>query len=423
MNSQQERSSLIEKIQEIRNSTVVCLVTSDRPGLSTQLDGQFVRHVYDLASEAHSIDKTKGLDLFIYSRGGDSNVPWALMSMLREVAPNVNIDVLIPYRAHSAATIAALGADHIVLGPKAELGPIDTTMISPYNPPNPTTGQPLPISVEDVMGYFSLLERIGCTGSDSKIQGLREFTQKVHPYALGMVQRLEDQTKLVASQLLSSRRDPFPEPENKAIVDAVAKRINSHEHAISRTEAVKHIGLRNVVRAEDVHVAELLWKLYEQYEGVFSLSQHFNPEEEFFRDQALEEKDYPDLPVACVETSIRSRVWLHSIHMKRRRQPIQNFTVSPQIQLPAINIAPGVDPGQVHAMVQHWLQNVLPATLQSVVHDAVEKVARSAPTLGFERREDRSRWIDTPAAKLDQAGQDAQKSPQPSKKASRAKTK
>ena len=74
-------------------------------------------------------------------------------------------------------------------------------MNTPYNPTHPKTGETLPISVEDVMGYFSLLEKVGCNGSEGKIEGLKEFTQKVHPYALGMVQRLEDQTKLVASSV------------------------------------------------------------------------------------------------------------------------------------------------------------------------------------------------------------------------------
>lgn len=393
---QAERAAIIRQIQQRRSSVVISIVTSDRPGLSAQLDSQMIRHVFDLTKEAIEAAQPKCLDLFFYSRGGDSDVPWALMSMLREIAGDRDIDVLIPYRAHSAATIAALGADEIIMGPKAELGPIDTTMFSPYNPPDPKTNQPLPVSVEDVMGYFSLLERIGCTGSDSKIQGLREFTQKVHPYALGMVQRLEDQTKLVAGQLLANRRAPFPDPENRAIVDAVAKRINSHNHSISRTEATRHIGLRNVVKAEDANIEKEIWQLFILYEKKFELAKHFNPEEEFFADQTLEERAFTDLAIACIESALRCRTWKCNVNMKRRRQPIQNVTVSPQIQLPPINIAPGVDPGQVHAMVQHWMQNVLPQTLQTVVDNAVREVLKAAPTIGFERRENRVAWDDVP---------------------------
>src|SRR5262249_23611553 len=151
------------------------------------------------------------------------------MSMLREIiGEKVELDALIPYRCHSAATITVLGADSLIMGKKAELGPIDTTMTTPYNPQHPKTEEPLAVSVEDVMGYFSLLEKVGCTGSDSKVEGLKAFTEKVHPYALGMVQRLEDQTKLVALQMLASRLKPFSDAENEAIVATLAKRINSH---------------------------------------------------------------------------------------------------------------------------------------------------------------------------------------------------
>jgi ClpP class serine protease len=105
-----------------------------------------VRHLYDLANQIWTRRSSRKLDLFIYSRGGHSDVPWALMSMLRQViGEKVELDALIPYRCHSAATITVLGADNLVMGKKAELGPIDTTMTTPYNPQHPKTDEPLPV--------------------------------------------------------------------------------------------------------------------------------------------------------------------------------------------------------------------------------------------------------------------------------------
>jgi len=274
-NARLSTTGLIREIQRVRSSRVLCLVTSDRQGLSASMglmSEDALRHLYDLARQTWVREPTRKLDLFIYSRGGHSDVPWALMSMLREVVgENTELDALVPYRCHSAATITVLGADNLVMGRKAELGPIDTTMTTPYNPQHPKTDEPLPVSVEDVMGYFSLLEKVGCTGSDSKVEGLKAFTQKVHPYALGMVQRLEDQTKLVALQMLASRLKPFSDTENEAIVSTLAKRINSHRHAISLHEAIKHVGLTNVVRAEDVGLDPLIWDLYLAYEQKLEL--------------------------------------------------------------------------------------------------------------------------------------------------------
>jgi ClpP class serine protease len=53
-------------------------------------------------------------------------VPWRLISLFREYAAKVA--VLLPYRAYSAATLLALGADEIVMHPFAEMGPIDPTV-------------------------------------------------------------------------------------------------------------------------------------------------------------------------------------------------------------------------------------------------------------------------------------------------------
>jgi ClpP class serine protease len=59
------------------------------------------------------------LDVFIYSRGGAIDVPWRLATALRGTADEWN--VLVPFRANSAATLLALGADEIVLGRQGEL--------------------------------------------------------------------------------------------------------------------------------------------------------------------------------------------------------------------------------------------------------------------------------------------------------------
>jgi ClpP class serine protease len=76
------------------------------------------------------------LDVFIYSRGGAIDVPWRLNNAFRQVADRWN--ALIPFRANSAATLLSLGADKIILGPQAELGPIDPPAVAP--PASPKRG-------------------------------------------------------------------------------------------------------------------------------------------------------------------------------------------------------------------------------------------------------------------------------------------
>jgi len=390
-------SELIRKIQEVRSSRVVCFVTSDRPGLSASMglmSEDALRHVYDLATQTwERMPTPKKLDLFIYSRGGHSDVPWALMSMLREIIPQgAELDALIPYRCHSAATISVLGADNLVMGKKAELGPIDTTMTSPYNPQHPKTEEPLSVSVEDVMGYFSLLEKVGATGSDSKIEGLKAFTQKVHPYALGMVQRLEDQTKLVALQMLASRLQTFSDAENEAIVATLAKRINSHRHAIARREAIKHVGLTNVTLAEAAGVGTLIWDLYLAYEQKFELMSPFYPEDDFWKDDTLETKEYIGLPCCCVETELARRVCKFDLKLTRVREALQTLTIQPQITFPPPALPAGLDSQQIEQFIQARYTNAAPPLLQRAVADAIDRARKATPTKGLQRLEHRRRW-------------------------------
>src|SRR6266851_9536046 len=98
----------------------------------------------------------KKLDIFLCSNGGSGTVPWRLVSLFREFAKSFS--VLIPYRAYSAASLLALGADEIVMHPFAEMGPIDPTVSNEFNPTEEGTGRRLGISVEDVKAYVTFIK-------------------------------------------------------------------------------------------------------------------------------------------------------------------------------------------------------------------------------------------------------------------------
>jgi ClpP class serine protease len=68
------------------------------------------------------------IDLYLYSIGGALEAPWQIISTIRQFCKKLNI--LIPYKAYSAATLVAIGADKILMGRKGELGPIDPQMIA-----------------------------------------------------------------------------------------------------------------------------------------------------------------------------------------------------------------------------------------------------------------------------------------------------
>src|SRR6266511_4405787 len=146
--SREDRKSLIEQIEQLRGSRVLTYVTGDRAPAAAQIGDDAVRPMYSHLREIGQVDK---LDLLIYSRGGAIDVPWRIVTALRQTSDEWSI--LVPFRANSAATLIALGADSIVLGRQGELGPIDPIMTIQRMAPQPGGGE-VPVqeqmSVEDI---------------------------------------------------------------------------------------------------------------------------------------------------------------------------------------------------------------------------------------------------------------------------------
>jgi len=393
--SREERKKIIQEIEKKRGSKVITYVTSDRSGLSFQIVGDVVSLLHEHILALERKEQTK-LDFFIYSRGGQIDVPWTIVSMFREYLKRSSFNVLIPYRAHSAATVIALGADEIIMTKKAELGPIDITMSKgPYNPTEKDTHQRLPISVEDVTGYFSLLERVGCERPSEKMKGFELLTNHVHPLALGTVSRLLEETKLVALRLLSTRANPFSEEENREIVKRISSEVYSHNHAISRTEAMKYIGLKQVKTAEDVGIADELWSLYEEYKEIFRLEEPFKPEE-YLISNNLEENIWSNLNLACVESIKGFDIYKQDVRVKRLRQvpPQVNLNLT-NFNLPAINIPklpPNVSQEQINAIVQQVTKGVIKQSLNNAVQVVVQQLIKFLPQAGFEHFVFNSGW-------------------------------
>lgn len=128
--------------------------------------------------------QNKRIDLFLYSRGGDVSVPWRIVTMIREFCEE--FCVLIPYKAHSAATMIALGADRIVMGKKAELSPIDPTLVRGII--GEAMVPPPEISVEDVSSYIAFMrERANINDQSALAQVVSQLASHLTPLTLGSV--------------------------------------------------------------------------------------------------------------------------------------------------------------------------------------------------------------------------------------------
>jgi hypothetical protein len=376
--TREQRIDLIKKIQEKRNSKIVTLVTSDRINLSAPIH----QMMNDIIYQQLRVIKDKGgdfknIDLFLYSRGGDSDAPWSIVSTIREIFPDRNFNVLIPFRAHSAATMISLGADEIVMTEKAELGPVDITIQDPLlSPPHPVHKTPIPISVEDVMGFIGLLEKLDCTRAEEKIKSFEILSQHMNPLAIGKVNRLLEQTKLVTDRMLSNRKEKLSREQNDEIVRKLGSEIYSHRHSILRSEA-RQIGISYIKNAEDYKIEDELWELYENYAKTLELKEVFNPEK-YLIDNNVDIHKWENVKVAMIESEYEAYEQVRDIEAKRLRQITQPINLNPQIALPSI--PSGLNEQQIQQFLQNWLSQNLALLLREATKTAIEAFLKTQPS-------------------------------------------
>lgn len=289
----EERRELISQIENLRGSTVLTLITSLRPGVMSVMALDQVRVMYDhlLLLPTRPVAQ---LDVFLCSNGGDGTVPWRMVPLLREFADRLG--VLIPYRAYSAATLLALGADEIVMHPFGELGPIDPTVSNEFNPTDEKGGQRLGISVEDVTAYFNFVKTtVGITHEDELVKALEALVTKVHPLALGNVERFISQSRMIARKILRTHMKEDDQRVIDDIVENMASKLFFHGHPINRREAQEELHLK--VAADPAPELEtLMWALYRDYEAEMKNLEPFVPQSELAEAISHEAPPMPATP-------------------------------------------------------------------------------------------------------------------------------
>jgi hypothetical protein len=252
-------AGLLQTIESERNSRAIVYWTSDVARVSEAA----VVPLYDQLQAAGQVEK---LDLVLYTRGGDTEVPWRMVSLIREFTRE--LAVLIPHRASSAGTLLAMGADEIVMTPLAALGPIDPSRTHPLLP-KVSGSDPEPVSVQDMRHAMQFIREAG--GNDKEMPYTPEamaqiFTalfEKLHPLAIGAIEQSYALSKLIGRRCLETHMDPQRDGAKIAsIVDRLCDDYKSHAYQISRSEA-REIGL-NAVDAP-VPVAKALMDIYKLY--------------------------------------------------------------------------------------------------------------------------------------------------------------
>ncbi|MDO8443601.1 MAG: hypothetical protein Q7S78_01260 [Candidatus Azambacteria bacterium] len=326
-----DKKQLIQQIEESRKSRVITYLTSDRQG---PFNARIAMDVIPLISkQLQTIGKTENIDLFLYSTGGDTMVPWRLVSMIREYCNKFS--VLVPYKAHSSATMIALGADEIVMSNLSEISPIDPSTANVFNPQDPQNPQnKIPISVEDVMAYFDLAKnKFGIKNEEELARIFSKFVEanpQIHPLALGNVNRIHNLIRVLAKRLLKSHKAPIKEDEIDKIVDYFTEKLYSHQYFIGRKEAREDLGLKTVIDADDV-LAKTMTDLCDEYNKDLDFGKMWNPENELGANAMQNRKDYK---IAYIESQQLSNYYDISVEYKKQQVNIAQQTPQGPIQVP-----------------------------------------------------------------------------------------
>lgn len=384
MTDTRKQKQLIKEIEQVRESRVLAYVTGDRHPFGARIAEDAVRPIYDHLVALDSLEpKRKKLDLFLYSRGGDVSTPWRLVTMIREMFDEFR--VIIPYKAYSAATMISLGADEIVMGRKAELSPIDPTLVRSGG--GGSAIPPQEISVEDVSSYISFIkERANINDQAALAQLVGILSGNLTPLVLGSVNRQYSHIRLVARKLLASHRNRIEEEKLSSIIEALTEKIYSHGHAIGRKEA-KEIGLP--IKEASQKLEDLMWQLFEEYEKELELRNNLDPET--LLAEREEEKNLKDLPLAVIESTEK----LHRFEVQAKFRKKRNVPNNPQININLnIGLPPNINPQQVPQQLQQVINQIMQRIMQSLPSLVQQEIVRQSPVVGFEGRTFGGRWIE-----------------------------
>ena len=248
-----QRLGLIQQIERERGARLLAYFLHDKAIIADDA----VLHLYD---KLEAMRWQPRLDLFLQSRGGFTEIAWKIISLLREFADHLG--VLVPYRAHNGATLIALAADEIVMGPVSELSSTSPAR-GHYLLPKGPDDNPGNVLVQDLRRCVEFARREAGEGADV----IPALFQHIHPLAIGALEESHDLVRLIARKALLTHWD---EAEKGEVIERVVETLGSQLHSpiypLSRREAREELGLPIVHPPPGLW--QRMWQLFLAYHRV-----------------------------------------------------------------------------------------------------------------------------------------------------------
>lgn len=217
-----------------------------------QIDPMGVTYFAELL---HGADPDMDLHLMLWSPGGDGETAVRLARMAQ--AASRKFVVLVPDMAKSAATILALGAHEVVMGPTSDLGPIDPQILLANR------------------GYVGAKDLIAAIQSALDDVAARPDTFPLHAAMLAGIDETQVQfarsamnrTSDLARQALSSQPDRTPQ-EIDTLLEGISAALimtpNNHGAVVGADEA-QSMGLPVRRLVHDDAMWNQIWDLWTRY--------------------------------------------------------------------------------------------------------------------------------------------------------------
>jgi hypothetical protein len=245
---------IIERLEAALGGPFVSYWVSSKASMSHD-DVAALDHVLRGARAAGELDR---VFLFIKSDGGAGTAALRMANILRHWARRLT--ALVPLDAASAATMLALAADEIHIGPLGYLSAVDTSIRHPLSPLNHVNDR-VSVSHDELVRVVRLWREQEQETSENPTENpWGALFEHVHPLAIGAVDRASSLSIKLCTEILSYH---FTDHSRAA---EIARVLNAdypaHGYPITLREA-QRIGLRALPL--DPEVDELLIQLGQVY--------------------------------------------------------------------------------------------------------------------------------------------------------------
>lgn len=257
-----ETQVILRQLEEKLNATILVYWTSP----AGTICGSDVEALQEIL---RTIGPQKEVYLFIKSDGGSGLASLRLVNLIRHYFKSFK--VLVPLDCASAATMIALGAEEIYMGPLAYLTAIDSSLTHKLSPLDAYNNL-VSVSQDELMRVMNLWQEQTTEKAPHPYDVLFQY---IHPLVIGAVDRASSLSIKICSEIMSYHL------EDQELIESISHRLNSsypsHSYPITFKEA-KKIGLNIKPLPPEINSLLLeMHKLYSQMgQKAFTFINEFN---------------------------------------------------------------------------------------------------------------------------------------------------